>query len=69
MTTDDTNGVTISFEVSPQVSGYLDLMVETGLWGDTREEVALNLIREGIRRHWAFISDGPLVKVEGRGAP
>jgi hypothetical protein len=45
MTTDDTNGVTISFELSPQMSGHLDLMVETGLWGDTREEVALTLIR------------------------
>jgi hypothetical protein len=45
MTTDGANGVTISFELSPQVSGYLDHMVETGLWGDTREEVALTLIR------------------------
>jgi Arc/MetJ-type ribon-helix-helix transcriptional regulator len=53
--TADTNVVEISIELTPQVAAYIDQMVATGLWGDTREEVCVTLIREGIRRHWRLI--------------
>ncbi|HEY1878484.1 MAG TPA: hypothetical protein VGG68_00980 [Caulobacteraceae bacterium] len=53
--TADTNRVEISFTLPPKVAHLIDRMVETGLWGDTREEVCITLIREGIRRHWKLI--------------
>jgi Arc/MetJ-type ribon-helix-helix transcriptional regulator len=49
------NRVEIKIELSPQIAALIDRMVETGLWGDTREEVCVTLIREGIRRHWKLI--------------
>jgi len=43
---------TISFQVpaSPLVIDYLEELVDTELYGKTAPEVALTLIREGIRR-------------------
>lgn len=63
------NKVVIEFDLPPKIVEYIDRMVETELWGVTREEVCLTLIREGIRRHletlpaaerWALlVGDGP----------
>ena len=52
------NREVIEISLTPQLAAYIDRMVELGLWGDTREEVCVTLIREGIRRNWSLIHPG-----------
>lgn len=54
---DKSNGTVIELKLPAQVVDYIDQMVDLGLWGDTREEVCLTLIREGLRRHWKLIRE------------
>ena len=68
------NKVVVELTLPPKIVEYIDQMVETGLWGDDREEVCLTLVREGIRRHlgmlpaaerWALLVGGEPAGSEG----
>jgi hypothetical protein len=41
----------LQVQVNDQISDHLDRLLDTGLWGLTRAEVARRLICEGIQKH------------------
>ena len=38
----------VRLELPARIVTLIDRMIEIGLWGDDREKVAMNLIREGV---------------------